>query len=136
MVKINWSFVILFVVILSFNGFAYGQQPYAQVGRNFDYMIGAFGAGSPASTARFGEAAVIESKGNFLLRQSEANINNQVAYEHALRNDHLKTETYFGKRQSNRFYSTLEDWQQEEKTRIKRTNGRLTREDIYHIYGR
>lgn len=136
MVKTNLFYVGLFIVTLLSNSLVYGQQPYAQVGRNFDFMIGAFGAGSPASSAKFGDAAIIESQGNFLLRQSEANINNQVAYEHALRNDHLKTEKYFGKRQSNRFYSTLEEWQEAEVIRLKKANGRLTRADIFNIYGR
>jgi hypothetical protein len=99
-------------------------------------MIGAYGVGTPGSSSSFGKAAQIDSYGSFLLKQSEANINNQIAYEHYLKNSELKAETYFRKRQLNRYYLTLEKWQEQEKLRLKREQGSLTREDIFNIYGR
>lgn len=112
------------------------QNTNANIGYNLDYIIGNYGTGSPASTASFGSAAVIDSMGNYAVKQSIANINNQVAYEYALRNSALRAETYFQKRQTNGFYLTLEEWQRAEKARLKKINGSLTREDIIYIYGR
>lgn len=117
-----------------------GSNLYAQanrnIGYNIDYMIGTYGVGTQGSSQTFGQAAQINSQGNFLLRQSEANINNQIAYEHYLNNTEKRAETFFRKRQVNRFYLTLEQWQEQEKLRIKKQNGALTREDIFNIYGR
>lgn len=112
------------------------QNPNANIGYNLDYIVGNYGAGSPASTSSFGSAAVIDSMGNYAVKQSIANINNQAAYEYALKNSALRAEIYFQKRQTNGFYTTLEEWQRAEKIRLKRTNGILTREDIMYIYGR
>lgn len=130
----NFIIIIVFILLTSNSGLA--QNPCPNIGYNLDYMIGSYGVGSPSSTASFGSASVIDSMGNYTLKQSMANINNQVAYEYYLKNSELRVETHFQKKQINGFYRTLEEWQRSEKTRLKRSNGSLTREDIMYIYGR
>lgn len=129
----------LFLVIISLilTNTLYAQQNNdSNIGHNLEMLLGTYGVGSPASTAGFGKAAEMDAYGNLLLKQSKANVNNQIAYEHFLKNDNLKTEIFFEKRQNNKFYTTLEEWQKSEKVKIKRDNGKLSREDIFHIYGK
>lgn len=137
-----FKIILLSSVILA-NQIASGQDPNGiyqgqNIGSSIDHMIGmyGYGTGTPASAEMFGRSAEINSMGNYILKESIANVNNQVAYEHALKNDRLRAELYFGKRQTNGFHRTLEDWQKEEKIRRKRDNGHLTRQDIYEIYRR
>lgn len=129
-----YKLICLILILLSTS--AFGQSSNTNIGYNLDYIIGNYGSGSPASTASFGSAAVIDSMGNYAVKQSIANINNQAAYEYSLRNSALRSEIYFEKRQINGFYTTLEEWQRAEKIRLKRINGVLSREDIMYIYGR
>lgn len=135
---IKHNFVLIFLCF-SFCSNSYGQigqfSPQ-NTGYNIDYLIGTYGVGTAASTGGFGKAAIIDSQGNYILKQSQANINNQIAYEHFLKNDNLRVETTFSKRQINGFYTTLEEWQRAEKQRIKKEHKILTREDIRDIYGR
>jgi hypothetical protein len=137
MSKIFIAFILILFCCLGSTTNAQGIQLSPQnTGFNLDYLIGTYGVGTAASTGNFGQAALIDSQGNFLLKQSQANMNNQIAYEHSLRNDSLKTETYFGKRQTNGFYRHLEEWQSKTKVKLKREHGELTREDIRYLYGR
>lgn len=129
-----YKLICSIIILLSTS--AFGQSPNANIGYNLDYIVGTYGVGSPVSAASFGTASVIDSMGNYAVKQSIANINNQAAYEYALKNSALRAEIYFQKRQTNRFYASLEEWQRAEKARLKRENGFLTREDIIYIYGR
>lgn len=136
MKKYIWFF-IFFVTIC--NNFLYAQQ-FAQspVALNLDYLISTYGqnaTGTPESSAAFGRAAEINATGNLLLRSSQANINNRIADKLALDNDLHRVETWFKKRQTNRYYVNLEEWQKEEIRRLKR-EGSLTKEDIEYIYNR
>lgn len=129
--------VFLVIMFLATISQIYAQQNSdSSIGYNLEMLLSTYGVGSSESTAGFGKAAEMDAYGNLLLKQSKANVNNQIAYEHFLKNDNLKTEIFFEKRQNNKFYTTLEEWQKSEKIKIKRDNGRLTREDIFHIYGK
>lgn len=129
--------VFLVIMFLATISQIYAQQNSdSSIGYNLEMLLSTYGVGSSESAAGFGKAAEMDAYGNLLLKQSKANVNNQIAYEHFLKNDNLKTEIFFEKRQNNKFYTTLEEWQKSEKIKIKRDNGRLTREDIFHIYGK
>jgi hypothetical protein len=135
MYNILFSFLILILSCINVYGQVTQFSPQ-NTGYNLDYLIGTYGAGTAYSTGQFGRASVIDSQGNYILKQSQENINNQISYEHFLKNDSARVENIFNKRQINGFYRSLEEWQREEKQRIKKNNGRLTREDIRYLYGR
>lgn len=81
------------------------------------------------------QASVIASEGGYLVDSSMANINNQQAYSMSLDNQIKYATTYFEKKQINMFYRDLQDWQNKERTKLKRS-GSLDREAIYRLYGR
>lgn len=76
-----------------------------------------------ASTAQqgamYGQAANINAYGNYVVNQSIANINNETAYSMSLNNQILRTQTFFQKRQINRYYRDLEEYQKQERIRLK-----------------
>ena len=80
-----------------------------------------------------GEAALINSQGNYLLNESQANINNQTAYSMQLDNKNKKIRTYFNGRQINSYYRDIEAWQKKEKARL-RYSGKYDKEAIENIY--
>jgi hypothetical protein len=134
--------IIIFLTISS--DFIYSQQ-VAPVAANFDYLISAYGEGGymsvPTSStiypanSDFAKAAEIDASGNLILKSSQANINNRIADRLAIDNDIHRTETWFRKRQTNKYYVTLENWQKKEVQKLKR-EGSLTKEDINYIFDR
>lgn len=114
---------------LMINTLAYCQSPF--IGNLFG--PGYF-AGSVPSTTMLGDASVISASGEFLLNQSEANINNQTAYSMFLNNQLLHTRVFFEKRQINGYYRDLEQWQKQARKDLKAA-GIYDRDAIEYLYG-
>ena len=110
-------------------------QVMASIGANISGVTGyAPMVTTPYASMRLGDAAFMQAQGNFLLNQSQANMNNESAYSMRLNNQLLRTRTFFENRQLNRFYRDLEDWQKEERMALKRA-GIYNREAIEYLYG-
>lgn len=90
-------------------------------------------ASSVQQGSMYGQAAEINAYGNYVVNQSIANINNQTAYAMSLNNQVLRTQTFFQKRQINRYYRDLEEYQRQERIRLK-ASGLYTDEDIARLY--
>lgn len=90
-------------------------------------------ASSAQQGAMYGQAATINAQGNYLLNQSMANINNEMAYSMSLHNQTLRARTFFEKRQINGYYRDMEAWQREERSRLKRS-GLYDKESIEYLY--
>lgn len=108
-------------------GSQYNTPPYPYYG-GFGYN-----PGSATSSMMLGDAAMIQAQGQYLINQSQSNIYNQTAYSMQLENKLLRVQTFFEMRQMNRFYRDLEEWQKQERTRLKRY-GFYDREAIEAIY--
>lgn len=95
----------------------------------------AYRSATVAGSDQNGQANLVRSQGQIALDFSMANINNQFAFSLGLDNNLKYVETYFKKRQINRYYKDLEDWQSRYRAYLKKHGG-LTREDIEYIYYR
>lgn len=125
---------ILLVIIFCQHTNLYAQYGYQNGGQSSPmYGMFGYGVGSVPSSMMLGDAAVIQAQGQYLLNESQSNIYNQMAYSMQLENKILRTQTFFEMRQMNRFYRDLEDWQRQERTRLKRY-GLYDREAIESIY--
>lgn len=132
---------ILMVIVGTITVFLFSHDLYAQyndqgtISSLSNNMNGFFSMGStPYQNNQYGNASVMNSQGNLVLKQSEANINNQTAYGMALDNRTKYTRTYFENRQLNRFYRDLEEWQKQERVQLKKY-GIYDRESIERLYG-
>lgn len=132
--------IFLFVSIITNVVYAqypnYGYNPNSSM-QNIGVGLQGILYGNYASNASqgnmYGEAAVMNAYGNYLVSRSTANINNEMAYSMYLNNQRLRTTTYFEKRQINGYYRDIEEWQKEERSRLKRS-GLYDKEAIEYIY--
>jgi len=104
---------------------AYGQEDY----NNFlsGMQIGIL------NSSAYTNAANTSAHGDFLLKSSMANINNQKAETIRLNNDMLKTSNYFEKRQMNLYHRSLYDLQKYEINKMRR-EGTLTKESLDSLF--
>ena len=108
------------------------QNSFSNIG------IGLGGFNNYASSAdqgyMYGQSANINAEANFILNQSLAGINNQTSYNMSLLNQEQRARTFFEKRQINRYYRDLEEWQLKEKAMLKR-EGLYDKDAIEYLYG-
>lgn len=99
----------------------------ADVGYNLDRLV----SSSLASPSQ--EAAVINAQADYVYKSSLANINNEKAYAIHLNNDAMRASTYFEKRQINRYNRALEELQQREIARMRRS-GVFSKDDLDQLF--
>lgn len=110
----------------------YGQQTGnnftpADVGYNLDRLV----SSSLVSPSK--EAAVINAQADYVYKSSLANINNEKAYSIHLNNDVMRASAFFEKRQINRYNRALEELQQREISRMKRS-GNYSKSDLDALF--
>lgn len=86
----------------------------SDIGYNIDRIV------SSNMSSQSEEASMINASGDFIYKQSLANINNQKAYEMSLNNQALRTKIYFEKRQTNLYYRSLEQLQKRRISQMKK----------------
>lgn len=116
------------IIFLLFSNLSNGQYPYGyynqnnsmnNIGMGLQGILSNNYASSAQQGSMYGQAAEINAYGNYVVNQSIANINNQTAYSMSLNNQVLRARTFFEKRQMNRYYRDLEDYQRKERVRLK-----------------
>ena len=133
---------ILVIIVIVISNVASAQYPsygpnvgMNNVGLGLQGILSNNFASSPQQGYMYGEAAMINSYGNYALNQSMANINNQTAYSMSLDNKLQRIRTTFEGRQINRYYRDIEAWQATERNRLKNMGvyDRAAIEDVYNI---
>lgn len=123
------TLTVFFVLFLASSTTVLAQNPF---------MGNVFGPGyypgSANSTTLLGDAAVTMANGSFLLNQSEANINNQIAYGMSMRNEVTRVHVFYQKRQLGGYYRDIEAWQKQARKELKDA-GLYDRDAIEYIYG-
>jgi hypothetical protein len=129
--------ICLYFIFSSSQAYAQYNDPRVMSGiaSNISGVIGyAPMSATPYGSMRLGDAAAIQAQGNFLVSQSEANINNQTAESMYYDNRLKKTRTYFENRQINSYSRDIEEWQKNTRRQL-RGAGMYDREAIEYIYG-
>ncbi len=104
------------VFFLALTGTTFSQQGFlpSDIGYNLDRIV------SSSMSSQSEEAAVINANGDFIYKQSLANINNEKAYEMSLNNQRLRAKVYFEKRQTNLYHRSLEEFQKKRISQMRR----------------
>lgn len=103
----------IFLLFGQVESFSQGFLP-SDIGYNIDRIV------SSNMSSQSEEASMINASGDFIYKQSLANINNQKAYEMSLNNQALRTKVYFEKRQTNLYYRSLEQLQKRRISQMKK----------------
>lgn len=127
--------IILFIVFsLLINSSSKAQYNGMQnIGLGLQSILTTNYASTAPQSYGYGNASEINAYGNFLVNQSIANMNNETAYSMSLSNQIQRTQTFFEKRQINRYYRDMEAWQYSERNRLKRL-GIYDKEAIENLY--
>lgn len=112
------------VLLFSITNSAYSQD-YNQFMNGMQYNL--------MMSSAYTEAANMDAMGNFLLKSSLANINNQKAYTLHLNNDMLRTSNIFEKRQMNLYHTSLYKVQKREINKQLREKN-LTKRDLDDLF--
>ena len=107
--------------------FSQGFLP-SDIGYNIDRIV------SSNMSSQSEEASMINASGDFIYKQSLANINNQKAYEMSLNNQALRTKVYFEKRQTNLYYRSLEQLQKRRISQMKKEEY-FSKEEFDSLFG-
>lgn len=123
------TLIIFFASIFCVNSvlFSQGFLP-SDIGYNMDRIV------SSSMSSQSEEAAVINANGDFIYKQSLANINNEKAYEMSLKNQSLRAKVYFEKRQTNLYYRSLETFQKRRISEMKREKY-FSKEEFDSLFG-
>jgi len=113
------SFSLLSFLMLS--GYAEAQNPYPML--NIENFV----------NSAYAPAKEIEAKGNFILKSSEARINNAKAHNIEIFNDTARVGSYYTKQQINRYNRYLKYVQDTEIQRAKR-DARLSKEVLDNLF--
>lgn len=100
----------------------------SDIGYNIDRIV------SSNMSSQSEEASMINASGDFIYKQSLANINNQKAYEMSLNNQALRTKVYFEKRQTNLYYRSLEQFQKRRISQMKKEEY-FSKEEFDSLFG-
>jgi hypothetical protein len=122
-------FIITTVCLLfgQAESFSQGFLP-SDIGYNIDRIV------SSNMSSQSEEASMINASGDFIYKQSLANINNEKAYEMSLNNQALRTKVYFEKRQTNSYYRSLEQFQKRRISQMKKEEY-FSKEEFDSLFG-
>jgi len=113
------SFCLMWFLVLSGN--AEAQNPYPML--NIENFV----------NSAYAPAKEIEAKANFILKSSEARINNAKAHNIEIFNDTARVGSYFAKQQINRYNRYLKYVQDTEIQRAKKES-RLSKEVLDNLF--
>lgn len=105
---------ILIVLINTQNLYAQGFIP-GDIGYNLDRLT------SSTLVSPSQDAAVINANADYVYKSSLANINNEKAKALSLNNQALRASVYFEKRQINLYNRTLEEFQRQRISQLRRS---------------